>query len=76
MNNIIALFQLLPAIIAAMKAIEEAIPGQGAGEQKLAAVRGLLEAVNGAFDTATWSKVAGMIGTLVALFNTSGVFKK
>lgn len=76
MNQVIAIFQLLPAIIAAMKAIEEAIPGHGAGEQKLAAVRGLLEAVNGAFDPDTWKKVAGMVGTLVALFNTSGVFKK
>ena len=49
MQAIITIVQLLPALIAAIKAIEEAIPGQGQGEAKLAAVRGIIEAVDAAY---------------------------
>jgi hypothetical protein len=75
MNYVVTIFQLIPAIIAALKAIEEAIPGTGQGEQKLAAVRGMLEAVDGSYKT-MWPQISGVITVLVNLFNTTGVFKK
>ena len=70
-----ALLQLLPAIIAAIKAIEEAIPGQGQGEAKLAAIREILESVSGQATT-LWLFIEKAIGILVALFNRTGVFAK
>lgn len=75
MQNIIIIFQLIPAIITAMKAIEDAIPGQGAGEQKLAAVRGMLEVVDGSISQ-LWPQISGVIGVLVNLFNSTKVFTK
>ena len=70
-----ALLQLLPAIIAAIKAIEEAIPGQGQGEMKLAAIREILESVSGQVTT-LWPFIEKAIGVVVALFNRAGVFAK
>lgn len=75
LTTITTIFQLIPAIIAAMKAIEEAIPGQGAGEQKLMAIRQMLEAIDVSFKT-MWPQVSSVIAVLVNLFNTTGVFKK
>ena len=75
MGNIVIILQLIPALIAAIKAIEEAIPGSGQGEQKLAAVRGILEAVD-ASATKLWPQISSVIGVLVGLFNSTGVFKK
>ena len=46
MNAILTIFKLLPAIIAAMKTLEEIIPGTGKGEEKLAALRAMLEAID------------------------------
>lgn len=67
--------QLLPAIITAIKAIEDAIPGQGRGEDKLAAIRGILEGVNSNVD-AYWPALEKAIGVIVGLFNRTGVFAK
>ena len=73
---------LLPLIIEAIKAVEEAIPGQGKGEAKLAAIRAILE---GAYATAQdlgvtfadlWPALEKTIGGLVSAFNSSGMFKK
>lgn len=73
---------LLPSIIAAIKSIEEAIPGDGKGEQKLVAVRGILEsayklvpAANSPFD-AIWPALQGTIGALVNVFNKTDSFSK
>lgn len=69
-------------IISAVKAIEEAIPGQGKGEAKLAAVRAVLErGYSLATDATTtfeaiWPAVFGMVGAVVKLFNGAEVFKK
>ena len=49
MQTLLTIAQLLPAVIAAIKAIEEAIPGSGQGEAKLAAVRGIIEAVDASY---------------------------
>ena len=70
-----ALLQLLPAIIAAIKAIEEAIPGQGHGEAKLAAIREILESVSGQVST-LWPFIEKAISVLVSLFNKTGTFTK
>ena len=75
MGNIVIILQLIPALITALKAIEEAIPGSGQGEQKLAAVRGILEAVDGSI-TSLWPQISSVISVLVTLFNNTGIFKK
>ena len=73
MNTITIILQLIPALITAMKAIEDAIPGTGTGEQKLAALRQILEAVDGSISK-MWPQIATTIGVLVNLFNVTGVF--
>ena len=75
MGNIVIILQLIPALITALKAIEDAIPGSGMGEQKLAAVRGILEAVDGSI-TSLWPQISSVISVLVTLFNNTGIFKK
>jgi hypothetical protein len=75
MGNIVIILQLIPALIAALKAIEDAIPGSGMGEQKLAAVRGILETVDAGVGK-LWPQISGVIGVLVNLFNNTGAFKK
>lgn len=75
MNAIVTIFNLIPAIIAALKAIEDAIPGEGKGEQKLAAVRAMLEAVDSGIGK-LWPQISGVVGVLVKLFNDTGVFGK
>ena len=69
------LLQLLPAIITAIKAIEEAIPGKGQGEMKLAAIREILESVSGQVST-LWPFIEKAISVLVSLFNKTGTFTK
>ena len=66
---------LIPALIQAIKAIEEAIPGEGKGEQKLAAIREIIETVHDGA-SALWPTLAKVIATLVATFNKTGVFAK
>ncbi len=75
MGNIVIILQLIPALIAALKAIEDAIPGSGMGEQKLSAVRAMLEVIDGSISK-LWPQISGVIGVLVNLFNATGVFKK
>jgi hypothetical protein len=67
--------QLIPAIIAAIKAIEEAMPGEGKGEMKLRAIREIIEA---SYDKASaiWPAVEKTIAILVGLFNAAGTFQK
>ena len=75
MQFAITILQLIPAIIQAMKAIEEAIPGQGAGEQKLALLRGILETADSSIK-AMWPALSSVITLLVKTFNETGAFKK
>ena len=70
-----ALLQLLPSIITALKAIEEAIPQPGQGAAKLAALRAILEGVSSQAD-ALWPAIEKTVGILVGLFNATGVFSK
>lgn len=75
MEKIIVIARLIPAIIEVIKAIEEAIPGQGKGEAKLAAVRGILESTVEGFNQ-LWPSLEKVVKVLVETFNTVGVFKK
>lgn len=69
--NIVTIIGYIPSIIAVIKAIEEAIPGKGQGEAKLAALREMLEAIDGGFATA-WPTVQKIVAVLVTLFNKTG----
>ena len=75
MQNFLVIFQIIPAIITAIKAIEDAIPGRGQGEAKLTAVRQIMEAVDTGISK-LWPQVNGIITALVTLFNATGVFSK
>lgn len=75
MQVLLLIVQLIPALISLIKAIEEALPAAGLGAEKLAAVRKIIEA---AFEGAkeAWPIIEKVIGILVSLFNSTGVFKK
>lgn len=66
---------LLPLLIELVKAIEAAIPEQGAGSAKLAAVRDMLIALVPAVEAA-WPAVEAVVAALVKLFNATGIFKR
>lgn len=82
LSRVTLLLGMMGTLIAAIKAVEEAIPGSGNGEQKLAAIRAVLEAAHaGATDAAgefekIWPSVASIVKTLVGIFNLKGIFKK
>jgi len=65
---------LIPALIAALKAIEAALPESGKGAEKLVLVREIVEGIN---DEAkdNWPLIEKTIGRLVAFFNKMGIFQ-
>jgi hypothetical protein len=71
MDKLLLIIKLLPVLIQAIKALESAIPGTGAGEQKLALLRGLLETVDGSI-SANWGSIESVIAMLVKTFNKTG----
>ena len=75
LNTLRIILSLVPEIIKAITAIEDAIPGQGKGEQKLAAIRGIIEA---SYEQATsiMPIIERVIGVLVNTFNAVGSFRK
>lgn len=72
---IIEIMKLVPALIAAIKAIEEAIPESGMGADKLNAIHEMLKAISDNADR-YWPMIQSVIGVIVALFNKTGVFPK
>lgn len=68
------LILLMPTLIDALKLLEQAIPGQGQGEAKLAALRAMIEAVYGPA-TELWPAIERTVAGLVGVFNRVGVFK-
>ena len=73
---------LMPILIEAIRAVEEALPGSNNGAAKLAMVRGLLES---SYETATdteatfseiWPAIQKTVSSIVTAFNNAGVFKK
>jgi len=75
LTSVTTVLQLMPSIITAIRAIEEAIPGKGLGEMKLAAIREILESASGQVSM-IWPLIEKAIGVLVGLFNKTGVFTK
>ena len=71
-------FTLLPVVIAAIKAAEDALQGQGKGEMKLALVRETLEAAFAIANDAgvtfaeVWPSIERAIAVLVRAFNKDG----
>lgn len=72
---------LLPMLIQVIRSVEEAIPGQGKGEQKLVMVRSVLEAafdasndIESSFDE-LWPALQRAIAAIVTALNSSGEFK-
>lgn len=75
MEKILAIAKLLPVLIEIIKAMEAAIPGSSKGEAKLAAVREILETVDATVGQ-LWPTIEKVIGVIVKVFNTTGVFQK
>ena len=76
------ILSMLPMILMAVKAIEEALPEGGQGAVKLALIRTTIEAgyemANDAvvsFEQA-WPAISRTVSAVVGLYNSSGVFKK
>jgi hypothetical protein len=73
-----AILLLIPAVITAIKALEDAIPGEGKGEKRLAAIREILQKIYDASDDAIvsfediWPAMQVTISTLVTAFNSVG----
>lgn len=85
MAYILLALQLLPAILAAVKAAEAFFPQPGSGADKLALVTGTVEAVYDAAGneiTKDYSKetvtslIVAIVARTVALLNKLGVFTK
>lgn len=68
MNQLIMLLRLLPAIVAAVKALEDALPVSGQGKSKLAALREIMTSVDAGV-TAIWPMVETAVGAIVGLMN-------
>jgi hypothetical protein len=73
---------LLPLLVEIIKQVEELIPGRGKGEEKLAAVRTILESsykvstdAAVAFET-IWPALEKAIAGLVSVLNAVGALKK
>lgn len=75
LKEILALFQLLPALIATIKAIEELAPLPGKGKDKLAMLRELL-GLTGASVDALMPLIEKATDIVVKFANAVGAFKK
>lgn len=86
MQNLIALIglvaQLLPTLIAAIKAVEDAMPQAGQGAAKLEMVRGWCEAAYATVTGTTitfaqvWPALEATVKSIVTVKNALGEFKK
>ena len=73
MNALILIMNALPAIAAAIKAVEAAVPGRSQGPAKLDAVLQLLCAADAALAQCV-PQLTNVVNTLVGLFNKVGAF--
>ena len=84
MRTLLAILKLFPLVLAAVRAVEEAIPLPGQGKKKLDLVLDILKAAyEGGSDLAeefTWEKlvtlVVPMVTRIVGLHNELGLFQK
>jgi len=74
-EKIMTVLSLFPAIIAAVKSVEEAIPGSGNGKAKLDIILNSVLAIGEAAKSMV-PIITSVIGVVVAGFNAAGVFKK
>jgi hypothetical protein len=74
-EKIMTVLSLFPAIIAAVKSVEEAIPGSGNGKAKLDIILNSVLAIGEAAKSMV-PIITSVIGIVVAGFNAAGVFKK
>lgn len=84
MNTLLIILRIFPLVLAAVQAVEQAIPLPGQGNKKLELV---LDVVKSGFDASvdlsksfSWDKlvavVVPMIGKIVDLHNALGLFDK
>lgn len=84
MKTLLAVLQLIPAVIAAVRTLEEYVPVGGHGKEKLDVI---LEMVQATFDASNELRrefsaeglallVSRTVGKLVTLFNSAGLFPK
>jgi hypothetical protein len=87
MNTLFAYLKLLPLVLGAVKALEDALPIPGQGKAKLGAILAVVqtaweteEAVRDDLKGFTVDKLVGIVtkiaGAVVAAFNALGVFRK
>lgn len=84
MNTLLVILKMLPLVLTAVRAVEEAIPLPGQGKKKLDLVIDVLRtAYDGGMDVArefSWEKlvtiVVPMIARIVDLHNELGLFQK
>ena len=70
----IAVLQLIPAIIKAMTALEEALPNENIGPLKLGIIKETLLSINEK-SAEIWPTLEKVISTIVSVFNKVGIFK-
>jgi hypothetical protein len=75
MKQILAILQLVPAIIEIIKTVETMFPIPGAGKEKLALVRGILGSTYEGL-TEIWPTVETIISRVVEFANAVGAFSK
>jgi hypothetical protein len=86
MSQVIAIIkfvaQLIPAIIAIIKSLEDALPQTGLGTEKLAMIRQIFEEAYKAATEAmpdiekVWAVIKKFIDIMVGVFNKTGTFTK
>jgi len=77
MDKILKVLQLIPALVAVLKVVENEIwpEGSGKGKEKLEAVKEILTATYEGVSE-IWPMLEKVISVVVAALNKSGVFKK
>lgn len=75
MKFALMLLQLLPSIISAIKAIEEFMPVDGAGKEKLEIIKKTLEIADSK-SAEIWPMIERVVAVIVNTANRLGIFKK
>lgn len=75
MNILLSLLSAIPAIIAAIRAVESALPMPGGGAAKLDAVLDIVTGCEATFQEHR-PQLTVIVSALVALFNKTQVFTK
>ena len=75
MKYALLIIQMIPSIIDIIRKVEEMYPEPGAGKDKLALVKSMLQS---AYDGVTdaWPQIEKIVGVIVEFANRFGIFKK